>query len=151
MAQLTAKEVARYIVRFAQDKGEPITNLKLQKLLYYAQGWHLVFFDKPLFKESIQAWVHGPVVPSVYSQFKGYGFNPIPVHPHQVSLSKTLSGFISELLLTYLRFDAFALERMTHQEEPWKEARGSLPPTQPCKNVISTTTMKRFFKKQLDG
>ena len=150
MAQLTTREVARYIVRFAQDKGEPITNLKLQKLLYYAQGWHLAFFDKPLFRDSIEAWVHGPVVPSVYSLFKGHGYKPIPVHPRKVPIPRKLREFLSELLLTYLRFDAFSLERMTHQEEPWKEARGSLPPTQPCRKVISTATMKRFFKEQLD-
>lgn len=149
MAKITALQLAKYIVSFAQSKGEPITNLKLQKLLYYAQGWHLAFFGSTLFDESIQAWVHGPVVPSVYAHFKGYGYNPIPVHPRAIVLTKELENFLSELLLTYLRFDAFSLEKMTHEEKPWQEARGSIPPEESCTNVISLDTMKKFFKKKL--
>lgn len=147
---MTALQLARYIVRHAQDKGEPITNLKLQKLLYYAQSWHLAFFGEVLFDDPIQAWVHGPVVSSVYGYFKGYGFNPIPLHPKKPDVSNELAEFLDQVLLTYLPFDAFTLEKMTHEETPWKEARGSLPFDEPCKKIISTDTIKTFFKKILD-
>lgn len=149
MAKPTALQIARYIVRVAQSKGEPISNLKLQKLLYYAQGWHLAFNGNSLFNDDIQAWVHGPVVSSVYSQFKGYGYSPIPVHPRKVDLPNKVKELLKAVLLTYLKFDAFTLETMTHEEKPWKEARGTLPPTQLCRNVISVTTMKSFFGKKL--
>ncbi len=149
MAKLTALQLARYIVRYAQEKGEPITNLKLQKLLYYAQAWHLAFFDKVLFQDPLQAWIHGPVAPPVYGAFKGFGYNPIPIHPRKVELSSKSAGLVDDVLLTYLSFDAFTLECMTHREKPWLEARGSLPLDEPCKNEISTSTMKEYFKQVL--
>ena len=69
MAATTAERVADYIIRSAHESGELITNLKLQKLVYYAQAWHLALFDEPLFDDPIEAWVHGPVVSSLYSKF----------------------------------------------------------------------------------
>jgi uncharacterized phage-associated protein len=61
----TAQEVANYFIRRAHDSGEFISNLKLQKLLYYSQAWHLAIFDRRLFPERFQAWVHGPVIPTL--------------------------------------------------------------------------------------
>lgn len=65
-----SREIADYIILYFQEHGEPLTNLKLQKLLYYAKGWYLALYDKPLFNDKIEAWVHGPVVPSIYHAFK---------------------------------------------------------------------------------
>ena len=76
---IPAIEVARYFLSLTdEDAGELISNLKLQKLLYYAQGFHLVIYGEPLFPETIEAWAHGPVVTSVYHQYKEYGSEPIP-------------------------------------------------------------------------
>jgi len=66
MMPTLALQIARHIVRESRTTGEPITNLKLQKLLYYCQGWHLAYHEKVLFSDPIQAWVHGPAVPNVY-------------------------------------------------------------------------------------
>jgi uncharacterized phage-associated protein len=66
-----------YIIAFFQKKQEPITNLKLQKLLYYAQAWYLAIYDEPLFEERLEAWVHGAVQPQVYSQLKQFLWEPI--------------------------------------------------------------------------
>lgn len=73
MAELAAKRVADYIIAFAHEHGDPVSNLKLQKLLYYAQAWHLALHDNPLFDERIEASVHGPAVPPVYGALQGVG------------------------------------------------------------------------------
>ena len=72
------QDVARFFIDLAKrqndlDRGDLMTNLRLQKLLYFAQGWHLVRFGQPLFDASIEAWPYGPVVPEVYRAYKGYG------------------------------------------------------------------------------
>src|SRR5579872_7452323 len=74
-----AIDVAQYFVsRTNEDEGDLATNLQIQKLLYYAQGLSLAVYDQPIFNEEIQAWLHGPVVPEVYQEFKKYGSGPIP-------------------------------------------------------------------------
>ena len=146
----TAVEVARYVLRFAHSKGSLVTNLKLQKLLYYAQGWHLAIFNKPLFGDSIEAWVHGPVVPKVYQKYKKYRWQPIGSQPNNVSLSPQTKRFMQELLEVFLPIDAFQLERMTHREPPWIEARGSLEPDAICHNEISQERMQSYFTELAD-
>src|SRR5262245_19575381 len=71
------QEVAYVFLKWAYSEGEIISNLKMQKLLYYAQAWHLVFFNKPLFKEEIEAWDLGPVVSEAYQEFKSFGNDPL--------------------------------------------------------------------------
>ncbi len=79
---MTAHEIAKYFVSLVDEEaGDSISNLKVQKLLYYAQGGYLAFHDEPLFPEAIKAWAHGPVVPQVYHEYKQYGAGPIPVEP----------------------------------------------------------------------
>ncbi|MGU9987360.1 MULTISPECIES: Panacea domain-containing protein [unclassified Rickettsia] len=70
---LSAIDVAKYLLILVdREAGDAITQLKLQKLMYIAQGIHLVLYDKPLFKEEIEASQHGPVVRELYHEFKGY-------------------------------------------------------------------------------
>ncbi|HUZ03805.1 MAG TPA: type II toxin-antitoxin system antitoxin SocA domain-containing protein, partial [Acidobacteriaceae bacterium] len=63
MKHTSASDIAKYFIASFQKKNKAISNLKLQKLLYYAQAWHLALYGSPLFSDSIEAWVHGPVVP----------------------------------------------------------------------------------------
>lgn len=71
-------DIARYVINFSQYIDCPTTNLKLQKLLYYIQGYFLALKNKPCFEEEIEAWAYGPVIPIVYHEFKEYGSNYIP-------------------------------------------------------------------------
>ena len=88
MATLTAQDVADYFLSIVdEEQGDSLSNLKLQKLLYYAQGFHLAIKNEPLFDEDIEAWTYGPVVPSVYNQYSQHGGDPIP-KPDKVDLSK---------------------------------------------------------------
>ncbi len=72
-------DVANYFLSLVnEDQGEGITNMKMQKLVYYAQGFSLAMLNKPLFEEPIEAWQYGPVVPTLYHAFKKYGNVPLP-------------------------------------------------------------------------
>jgi uncharacterized phage-associated protein len=142
---LTCFAIADYfLAKTDEASGDSVSNLKLQKLLYYAQGSHLALYDKPLFPDPIEAWTHGPVVPPVYHVYKQYGSSPIPV-PADFSFarySEEIIGFLDEVYSVYGQFSAWKLRDMTHSEQPWIEAFDS-------KSFISHESMKRFFKTQL--
>jgi uncharacterized phage-associated protein len=145
----SANEIADYLIWKAHEHGSFISNLKLQKLLYYAQGWHIAVFDQPLFTEPLEAWVHGPVVPSIYRRFKSYGFQNIDeaVRP---SLTPAISQFLDDLARSYLGIDAYALELMTHSEDPWLLARGDLAPQQASRTRISLYDIRTYFRGRLE-
>jgi uncharacterized phage-associated protein len=84
---LSCDDAAKYfLAQVSEDAGDLISNLKLQKLLYYAQGFHLALYDEPLFPEAIEAWTHGPVVPDLYRHYKKYGAGAIPC-PEDIEFS----------------------------------------------------------------
>jgi uncharacterized phage-associated protein len=72
------EDITKYILA-NRDSEEVISHLKLQKLLYYCQGFYLAICDKPLFSESIHHWDHGPVIPAVYNTYKNHGANNLPI------------------------------------------------------------------------
>jgi uncharacterized phage-associated protein len=150
MAEMTALKLAKYIIRFAHDCGEPISNLKLQKLLYYCQAWYLARYGRPLFGERIEAWVHGPAVPPVYGSFKGWAWQPIGDDPGRVQLpSKEVRDHVDEILTKYGPLTPIHLEQLTHREEPWKAARVGLADDEPSSHVISHASMRDFYRRQL--
>jgi uncharacterized phage-associated protein len=142
----TASELAKYIVHKFQDSGDPVTNLKLQKLLYYIQGWHLAFFDKPAFNDRMEAWVHGPVQPGVYGEYKCYRWNPICDAVEPPTLDPDLHQLTDEVLEAYGGDSGYELEIRTHHEAPWISARNGIPPDQESMAIVSHNSMKDFFK-----
>lgn len=146
MAVTTAQRVAEYFIHFSHEHGDWITNLKLQKLVYYAQGWHLGLYDKPLFNDRIEAWVHGPVQPTLYHEYKVFSWNPISEDPGEVALSSLIKDHLSQIMATYGGMSAYDLERLTHQETPWLKARGDMPKDEPSEVVISIEEMRLFYK-----
>jgi uncharacterized phage-associated protein len=144
----TAQDIAADIVHTLAEHGDVVTPLKLQKLVYYAQAWYLAIYDKPLFKDKIQAWAHGPVVPSLYHRCKDYGYNPInPKDFKKPILSKKIKEHLAEVYDVYSGFSAWQLEQMTHEEAPWKNTRKGIPIDSPCSNVISHKDMKNFYRE----
>ena len=120
MASLT--DVAKcFLYLDDENEGDGISNLKLQKLVYYAQGFHLALFDKPLFDDQISAWTHGPVVESLYHQYKVHGSNsiPLPADFDKEALSESEFGLIAEVFEVFGQFSAWKLRNMTHEESPW--------------------------------
>ena len=144
-----AHDVAGFILQLgkANDKEgdyDLITNLKLQKLVYYCQGFYLAFNNVPLFPEPIEAWDHGPVCPPLYQTFKQYGSNPIPVNGDSFTgkLTKEEQEVVIEVYGVYGQYSAWRLREMTHQEPPWIDT--------PLHEVITHEKMRQFFLTQIE-
>lgn len=128
---------------FCSDLEELISNMKLQKLLYYQQGFHLAYFGTPLFNEEIEAWMYGPVVPYIYEHFRPNDNRGIEYSGPVITLSSEEESLFNEVHRVYGKYSAIGLMEMTHNEMPWKST--------PVKvgSVISKDKMKVFFKKRL--
>ena len=145
MAYTTASRVADYIIFTSGPDG--ITNLKLQKLIYYCQAWYLGITGSELFPDEIEAWVHGPVVPSVFRTFRKHRWNALPTMLDVPELelgdeSRPIREHITEVLSAYGQLSGAQLEALTHAEAPWKNARNGIPPDQPSNVVISPQEMR---------
>lgn len=123
-----------------------MSNLKLQKMLYYEQGYHLGAFGTPLFDEDIEAWLYGPAVPSVFRHFRSYGTGGIlPSSDSEVMLSEDEEILFNEVFDAYVDFSAYGLMRNTHKEPPWRQAYMN----QRDSRVISPKNMKTYFANML--
>lgn len=145
---LTAKEVAKwFLVRNHADvkefDNESLTHLKLQKLLYYAQGVHLAYTGEELFNDELIAWEHGPVAPRVYDEYKGS--RGIHFEPNendleifsQVQSDEDTRNVLEVVYDHYGKYSAWHLRNMTHDERPWLET--------PLNSVIEKELIKEFF------
>ena len=147
MPMTSVKEVSKYII---QSSAEPISNLKLQKLLYYVQGWSLALHDREAFRERIEAWVHGPVVPAAFYEYRHFGWNPIKLDdPSPSLLSKAERDHVDEVMSVYKQFSASQLESLSHDESPWIEARKGIDPSAISRNIIMPAAMKAFFSARV--
>lgn len=145
MAKITAQQVADYILYFANNAHEPITNLKLQKMVYYAQGYYLAMTGDVLFEDQIEAWAHGPVINSLYQKYKHFRWQAINEEVRVPAIDKKIAEFLNLIINTFLPMDAFRLEQMTHNEEPWINARGKLSSGAICRKPIKVSDMKKYF------
>lgn len=122
------------------EDAEYISNLKLQKLLYYAQGTYLALEDKPLFNDKILAWQHGPVVEKIYQKYKIYGSKGIDeeiiFNTEQIDL-KTRK-ILEEVYDVFGQYSAWKLRNMTHEETPWQNTRKN--------DCIPNELIKEYFK-----
>jgi uncharacterized phage-associated protein len=125
-----------------------VTTKKLQKLVYYSQAWHLVFTGQPLFGDDIQAWVEGPVVPSLYRQHKRMYQVSEWKSGDPTALSDAEVNTIDWVLAKYGEFSAETLSRMTHLEVPWIVARGLAGHDERASTVISHDQMRSFYSRQ---
>ena len=121
---------------------------KLQKMCYYAYCWYIVFFNDiieentdyniiTLCSEQFQAWIHGPVLPSLYDKYKKYGWQDIPRILNIPQLTDELEDLLQQVWDAYGEFSADDLESLSHQEMPWIKARGGIPIGDVCTNEIS--------------
>lgn len=143
----TCRDVANYFLsKVNPEFGDLISNLKLQKLVYYAQGFSLAMLGEPLFNEPIEAWEHGPVVPDLYHAYKEHGANPIPpVAPATFEgvFDAEQLDVMEQVYAVYGQFSAWKLRNMTHEEKPWLDAIDG-------DKVISHESMEEFFETLVD-
>ncbi|HCU95155.1 MAG TPA: hypothetical protein DHU96_21580 [Actinobacteria bacterium] len=121
----SAMTIAKWFIAWAEAEDEELSNLKLQKLLYYAHGHHLARYGTSLFTEQVQAWSHGPVVLSVYREFKRFGASSIVLPDSDPftwdDVDPSTAQFLSQVWNTYGGFSAGRLRNMTHAEPPWRD------------------------------
>lgn len=136
-----AKAVANEFLHLAKDEGRGVTPMQLLKLVYFAHGWYLALADVPLVDERVQAWKYGPVIPSVYHEFKSFGNEPINEfatewktvqkdgrlgfkveEPRIPDCDEAPRNLIRRVWEVYKRYSAIQLSRMTHEPgTPWAE------------------------------
>lgn len=146
-----AIDVASHLVELAGAEEEPdfLTQLRLQKLLYYVQGWSLAIRGKPMFDDVIEAWSHGPVVRKVYAAFHDASVGVITRSNFPAgirSLSEADAKFVRQVWDTYKDYSAVSLRKMTHEERPWLDARKGLRAEEASRAVITHDAMKAYFK-----
>lgn len=139
------KNIANKLLVMSELKGELMSNMKLQKMLYYQQGYHLAYFGTPLFDDEIEAWMYGPVVPCVYEMFSSKKMEGIIGEEDKdfAFSDKKEECLFNEVFRVYGKYSAIGLMEMTHSETPWKTTpvgRG---------HVIGKEKIKAFFKKRL--
>jgi len=149
---VSAVSLSHYLLSYV-----PSNQLKLQKLVYYCEGWHLAYFEQPLINEDFEAWVHGPVVRSMWDYYKNlnnilsdirikseYGdkIRTLFIHvlnPQQIEL-------IGDVIEEYGNKSAYHLEALSHSEPPWREARNGYSQSERSETIISKDTMKSYYQ-----
>jgi len=142
---ITDQDVANFFIMKGIDDDESgISNLKLQKLLYYAKGFHQAIFEEALFPENLWAWTYGPVVPEMYQAYKQYGKDPItqveydPTH----RFDEEQLELLNEVWSTFGQFSAWKLRDMTHNEKPWLDHEEDA-------SMINDEELQDYFKTRI--
>jgi uncharacterized phage-associated protein len=140
-------DVAKYILE--QIGG--MTAMKLQKLVYYSQAWSLVWDSKPLFNERIEAWANGPVVPVLYEAHRGEFLVDVSRFPsgNPENLVKTEKETIDAVLNLYGGKSPQWLSELSHNEDPWKNAREGLSRGERGNKVITHASMVEYYESLL--
>lgn len=151
---LTPQDIADF---FLSKKA--LSPKKVQKLVYYAYAWYITLYNEDpdnieqvLFQEEPEAWMHGPVFPSLYQKYKEYGWREIPkksLFQRPEIDSDSLKSFLNDVWNKYGKFSADELEFMTHQEEPWKKARTDTASSASSKVKISKRDIFTFYNGQI--
>ena len=147
--QASAVDVAACIL---QETG-PIEQMKLLKLVYYAQAWSLVWCGSPLFSDRIEAWKHGPVVPRVRDAYeRGRGTVPLGLHDLRGASTERVCHeqrrCISIVAKMYSWMTSSALREKTHEEDPWIIARGDLKDDEPSDAEIRREWIEKYYKER---
>lgn len=147
----SAAAVANAFIDIAANNGFYLTNLKLQKLVYFAHGWYLAFTDTPLIDDEVQSWKYGPVIQSLYYELKHYGSDPIT---KKIPTDKNIAyesedwNFICSVYRKYSIFSPAQLIAMTHEPgSPWEQFGAGKNDFQ----VIPQEKIKKYFKEMMNN
>lgn len=141
------------VIAYLFKKLEEVTPLMLQKLLYFVQGESFALNGKPIFPENCQAWIHGPVYPEVYYMFNDFKYNPIEdarfaiLDGSEGKLTEEECRVIDLVVNTFGEYGGKVLERITHEEEPWKFARKGYAYNVPSHEPIKMEDIEAYFTK----
>lgn len=138
--------IAEYLIM----TGKEITPLALQKILYYAQGFYKAFFGKFLFDNDCEAWVHGPVYTKIYEKYKNFKSANIQLYiDYDIGdiIADEKRSILDVIIKYFGYYNGKALEKMSHYETPWINAREGLLPTENSNNIINKLDIEEYFKK----
>lgn len=139
------------VIAYVFEKLEEVTPLMLQKLLYFIQGIYFALHGRPIFVEDCQAWVHGPVYSEVYDLFRDFKYNPIDdarfalLDGTSDALTEDEKKVIDLVVNTFGMYGGKVLEKITHNEEPWKKARKGYGDTIPSSELLDKVSIKRYY------
>ncbi|WP_230118796.1 type II toxin-antitoxin system antitoxin SocA domain-containing protein [Arthrobacter sp. Bi83] len=134
--------MAAYILK----KKSSMSAMKLQKLVYYSQAWHLVWEERPLFSERIEAWANGPVSPDLYAKHRRqFMVSDWSQWGNSDNLDAGEKASIDNVLGFYGERPAHELSELTHREDPWRNARGDLPAGANCRTEISHVDIHEYY------
>ena len=139
-----ALTIAKWIINKVHP--EP---LKLQKLLYLAQGYSYAFCDRPLFYDELEGWMHGPVVRKVYNAFKNYQYNSIDINFEVEEIDEEAKDVLNYVINKFAKYDSKYLEELSHQQEPWKLSREGLDPDERSDKTISIESISNYFINEI--
>lgn len=145
-----SEEKIHIVARYLLWKAEDVTNMALQKLLYFSQAFYEAIFGMELFPNKCQAWMYGPVYPEVYGIYKFYEREPIG-KPQNIECFTQLTAeeisLLNAVVDTFGSYSGMVLSRITHSERPWLEARGNLHPEDKSTTVIDPETIRAYFRE----
>jgi uncharacterized phage-associated protein len=155
-----ARDIANFLLDYAEDKGTSLTIMALLKLIYFAHGWHLARYEQPLVKNAFEAWQYGPVVRAVYESFSESGKKPITIRackfdPVKAKYSRATYNLTAEerallqnVFEAYAYFHAFKLSDMTHEENsPWHMIWNNVDSSSRPGMQISNSSIKEHFQR----
>jgi uncharacterized phage-associated protein len=155
---LLPSTVANYFLNLGIRESVPISPLKLQKLVYFSHGWYMGFTGEPLINERVQAWEFGPVIPSLYHEFKEFKNNPITRFTRNYLAEDLASpammaakSLLDRIWSIYSRYTAAHLSALSHEENgPWHQMVGQVPEGHvSVRNLpIPNEVIHRFFKSR---
>lgn len=144
------------VVQWFLSKGS-MSPKKLQKLLYYAYSWTLTLqnekvtdLEHKLFEEKFEAWVHGPVIPSIYNTYRIYGYNEIASVDEMIRFDEDTEDVLEQVWDEYGHYNGNQLESITHQEDPWKNARGDCSPIERCNTEITDDDIFSYYIQSVE-
>ncbi len=132
---------------------EEVTPLMLQKLLYFIQGIYCARYQKPMFPEDCRAWVHGPVYPEVYDLFRDFKYDPIDdarfvmLNSSADALTDEEKGVIELVINTFGMYGGKTLEKITHNEEPWRNARRGYGEGSPSNEILRKESIQKYYER----
>lgn len=141
-SEVSIVEVSKYII-----SRHDVTPKALQKILYFIQGFNMAFNKRIMFNNIAQAWVHGPVYPEIYNYYSDFKYNTIDIGKpvEDLKISESQNELINCILRFFTKYSGDVLEKITHIESPWMNARIGLSKNQPSRNDIDLEEMKKYF------